>query len=318
MTNKPKPTTFDNVFRTIAQKMPRMMVALINEVFGEHYPGDVKISQLRNEFMTEGGKIITDSLYLIDKKYYHIECQSNPDSTMEIRMIEYDFMIAHEHAEKKNGQYRIRFPESAVLYLRHNNKTPDKLKVFVTMPGGESVEYYTKVIKAQNYTKDEIFRKKLLILVPFYLMRYESQFDKMDTSEKSRNDFLRECEDLRSRIEKETGDKETLYTDLINLVLKVSDHILKEHKKTKKGVKDIMGGRVLELESERLLKKGRTEGLAKGLAKGLAEGRTDGGNRKLYELVSENLLPLDVAAKNAGMTEEVFKNNMITCGFNLP
>lgn len=261
MVNKnPKPTTFDNVFRTMAQKMPWMMVALINEVFGETYPGDIKITRLRNEFMTEGGKIITDSIYLIGEKYYHIECQSTPDKMMEIRMIEYDFMIAHEHAEKKNGQYMIRFPESAVLYLRHNSKTPDRLKVTVEMPGGKSAEYYAKVIKAQDYTKDEIFRKKLLILVPFYLMRYENQFDEMDVSEELRNDFLKECGELRLRIEKETGDKETLYADLMGLILKVSDHILKKHGKTKKGVKDIMGGRVLELESERLLKKGRIEG----------------------------------------------------------
>ena len=101
MNNNPKPTTFDNVFRTIAQKMPFMMVALINEVFDEHYPDNVKLTQLRNEFLTENGIIITDSIFLIKDRYYHIECQSNPDNTMEIRMIEYDFMIAHEHAKKK-------------------------------------------------------------------------------------------------------------------------------------------------------------------------------------------------------------------------
>ena len=54
---------------------------------------------------------------MIKNKYYHIECQSNPDSTMEVRMIEYDFMIAHEHARKEKGTYVINFPESAVLFL---------------------------------------------------------------------------------------------------------------------------------------------------------------------------------------------------------
>ena len=124
----------------IAQKMPGMMVSLINEVFGEHYPENVKITQLRNEFITENGKIITDSIFFINGKYYHIECQSNPDNTMEVRMIEYDFMMAHEHVEKKKGSYVLRFPESAVLYLRHNKNTPDKLKVIVEMPNGKSID----------------------------------------------------------------------------------------------------------------------------------------------------------------------------------
>ncbi|MCR5420197.1 MAG: hypothetical protein K6E98_04245 [Lachnospiraceae bacterium] len=256
---KPKPSTFDNVFRTIAQKMPFMMVALINEVFDKNYPDNVKYTQLRNEFLTEEGKIITDSIFMIKNKYYHIECQSNPDSTMEVRMIEYDFMIAHEHARKEKGTYVINFPESAVLYLRHKKNTPDNLKVIVNMPNGESFDYNTKVIKAQNYTKDEIFQKKLLILVPFYLMRYESMFSRIDTDSKKRVSFLKECEDLRIRLEKEVGKKEALYADLISMIIKVSDHLLEEHKAVKKGVKDIMGGKVLELSSEKLIKKGRAE-----------------------------------------------------------
>lgn len=262
MNKNPKPTTFDSVFRTIAQKMPGMMVSLINEVFGEHYPENVKITQLRNEFITENGKIITDSIFFINGKYYHIECQSNPDNTMEVRMIEYDFMMAHEHVEKKKGSYVLRFPESAVLYLRHNKNTPDKLKVIVEMPNGKSIDYNTRVIKAQNYTKDEIFKKKLLVLVPFYLMRYEDELSAMDKDADKKKKFYEECMDLRVRLEKEIGNKEVLYTDLINLILRVSDHILEDHKQMKKGVKDIMGGKVLELSSEKLIKKGRKEGRA--------------------------------------------------------
>ena len=259
---KTKSTTFDDVFRTIAQKMPFMMVALINEAFGESYPDNVKIQQLRNEFITKDKKIITDSLFLIKDKYYHIECQSNPDSTMEIRMIEYDFMIAHEHAEKKEGRYEINFPESAVLYLRHNKSTPDKLKVVVNMPDGRSFDYETKIIKAKDYTQEEIFRKKLLVLVPFYLMRYEDQFSEMEQNEKEKLAFFESCEKLRKQLENEVGNRDIQYADMIDLITKVSDHILEDHKKIRKGVKDIMGGKILELRSEKLLKKGRTEGRA--------------------------------------------------------
>jgi hypothetical protein len=294
MNKNPKPTTFDSVFRTIAQKMPEMMVALINEAFGEHYSDNVKITQLRNEFITENGKIITDSIFFINGKYYHIECQSNPDNTMEVRMIEYDFMIAHEHVEKKDGRYVLRFPESAVLYLRHNKNTPDKFKVIVEMPNGQSIDYDTRVIKAQNYTADEIFKKKLLVLVPFYLMRYEDELSIMDRDEGRKNKFYEECMDLRVRLEKEIGDKEVIYTDLINLILRVADHILDEHKKMKKGVKDIMGGKVLELTSEKLIKKGIREGREEGLREGRREGREEE-HKANVEKLAQSYLDANVA-----------------------
>lgn len=296
-----KGTTFDDVFRTIVLKMPYLVIALINEVFGETYSEDAEIVQHRNEFVSDSGKIITDSIFSIGGKYYHIECQSNPDSTMEIRMIEYDFAIAHEHAEKNEQGYVIKFPESAVLYLRHNSNTPDILNVSVEMPGGQTVHYSTKVVKVQNYTKDEIFQKHLLIFVPYYLMRYEDMFDEIDNDKDKRNEFLAECEDLRNRIKNETEGNDVLYADLINLIIKVSNHMLVEHSKTKKGVKNIMGGKILELSSEKLIKKGRAEG----------------GNIMLYSLVADGELSIAKAAKKAGVSEEQFCDNMIACGYNV-
>ena len=76
----------------------------------------MKITQLRNEHQQEDGEIITDSCLLIGKKMYHIECQSTDDVTMAIRMIEYDFAIGIEHAEKQGRGYRIEFPKSCVLF----------------------------------------------------------------------------------------------------------------------------------------------------------------------------------------------------------
>ena len=115
-------TIFDDVFWTMLEKMPQLAVPLINEVFGTSYPEDVKIIQKRNEHQTQNGRIITDSHLLIANRIYHIECQSTDDSTMVIRMIEYDFAISLEHVQKENGRYRMYFPQSCVLYLRGTKK----------------------------------------------------------------------------------------------------------------------------------------------------------------------------------------------------
>ena len=69
-------TVFDDVFRTIAQKMPFLLIPLINEVFGTAYAEDQKFLQLRNEHYEKFGKIVTDSIIQIEGHLYHIECQS--------------------------------------------------------------------------------------------------------------------------------------------------------------------------------------------------------------------------------------------------
>lgn len=64
-------TIFDDVFRTMLEKMPQLAIPLINEVFGTSYPEDVKIIQKRNEHQTQNGRIITDSHLLIANRIYH-------------------------------------------------------------------------------------------------------------------------------------------------------------------------------------------------------------------------------------------------------
>ena len=67
----------------------------------------------------------------------------------------------------------------------------------------------------------------------------------------------------------ETGKSE-LYTDLTKLIIKIADYIFRKEEDIRKGIGDIMGGKVLELESERLKAEGRTEGEAIGQVQGEA------------------------------------------------
>lgn len=61
-------TIFDDVFRTMVEKMTYLLVPLINEVFHTSYPEDVKIVHLRNEHQLEDGELITDARLLIGDK----------------------------------------------------------------------------------------------------------------------------------------------------------------------------------------------------------------------------------------------------------
>lgn len=254
-------TIFDDVFRTMVQKMPMLLIPLINEAFHTDYSEDEAFKQLRNEHTEAFGKVITDSIIYIRGRTYHIECQSNDDATMAIRMIEYDFAIAIEQAVKNGRTYEVDFPDSCVLYLRDNITTPDVLNVRVNFPNGQYCNYEAKVIKLQNYSKDEILRKKLLFLLPFYIIRYEKQRKEIARDLSKLNDLLSEYEDIRLHLEKELYEKgkSVLYTDLIKLIIKISDFIMQSEINIKEGVSNIVGGNILELESERLARRAKIE-----------------------------------------------------------
>ena len=251
-------TIFDDVFCTMIEKMPYLAVPLINEVFHTSYPQDVPIIQLHNEHRQENGEIITDSCLKIGDKLYHIECQSTDDTTMAIRMIEYDFSIAVENAHKQGRRYRMDFPRSCVLYLRSGNNTPDFLGVEMALADGNIVLYQISTIKLETYTKDSIFEKNLLMLLPFYIMRYEKNIH----------------EEIRTNLVKELSgaDKAALYMDLNKLIIKIADYICQSEEVVRKGIGDVMGGKVLELESERLRAEGEKIGEIKGEIRGEAKG----------------------------------------------
>ena len=258
-------TIFDDVFRTMLEEMPELIIPVINEIFGTEYPLDIPLEQMRNEHQTKNGERITDSYFTIRRRKYHIECQSTDDSEMVIRMVEYDFAISLDDVNKEDGIYRMRFPNSAVIYLRGTEKT--SLCMEMVMPDGNTVRYQIPVLCIQKYTKDEIFQKKLLFLLPFYIMRYEKNKKRISEDRAELKKLLEEYMSIERYLEQELLDRgrEKAYRDLIELIERIAEYIFAEEDSVKEGIGDIMGGRVLELQSDKLIKKGREEAREEGI-----------------------------------------------------
>ena len=103
--------------------------------------------------------------------------------------------------------------------------------------------------------------------------------------------FLNEYEEIRVNLEEELTEtgKSELYTDLTKLIIKIADYIFREDDNVRKGIGDIMGGKVLELESERLKAEGKAIGRAEGEAIGQARGEAIGqiqGEARLGSLIT--------------------------------
>ena len=141
-------------------------------------------------------------------------------------------------------------------------------------PDGQVCVYRVPTVKMELYTKDSIFEKNLLMLLPFYVMRYENVADIFAKDSEKLQGLLMEYEDIRIKLEREfsiTG-RAGMYTDLNKLIIRISDYIFRKEEKVRKGVGEVMGGKVLQLESERL----REEGMAIGEVRGKAEGIVQG------------------------------------------
>lgn len=293
-------TIFDDVFRTMLEKMPEFVIPLINEVFRTDYPADIPIKQMRNEHHTKSGEIITDSHLLIADKIYHIECQSTGDSEMVVRMIEYDFAISLENVKKENGRYRIYFPHSCVLYLRGNKKN-NVLGLEIVMPDGRILEYNVPTLYVEQYTKDIIFQKKLLFLLPYYVIRYEKNKKTLKDDAKLQ-EMLEEYREIEKYLEKELLDegKEVEYRYFIELISQIADYIFTDVENVKKGIGKIMGGKVLELETDRIIKESLEKGMQQGMQQGIREVRIkivtkmlEAQKYTLEEISSNTELPLN-------------------------
>ena len=106
-----------------------------------------------------------------------------------------------------------------------------------------------------------------------------------------------------------------LYTDLTKLIVKISDYIFREEDEIRKGLGDIMGGKVLELESERLKAEGQAIGRAEGQAIGRAEGQLIGqtqGEARLGSLINrliqeQRIDEIQIVSTDSERREQLYK-----------
>lgn len=267
-------TPYDDVFRTMVTDCPFLLIPLINEVFGEHYTGHEKITLLQNEHfikLTDGKikKKVTDSSISLPEdngRIYHFECQSTPDGEIIIRIFEYATQMALEGAYASSNKLVLEYPNSAILYLRYNSNTPDNMEITIKTPGGK-VSYKVPVIKME-YGIDEIFGKKLLFLIPFYIFSYEKEFHEMENSsinlKKAEEEFITITRtlDYMSLNGQITEYTKCMLSDMTKIVI---ENIAAKYKKIKEGLGGIMGGKVLEYEAKTILRTGIEQGMEKAL-----------------------------------------------------
>ena len=212
--NKNTPTPYDDAFRTMMNDCVKLLIPVINEVFGKNYSGNETIVFRPNEhFINQQDgkeqKRITDSSFSIisdnSEDKFILECQSTDDDTLLIRIFEYITQEALDSGTITKYQLTVTIPHAAVLFLRSKKSTPNSMNIVINTPGG-SVSFDVPVIKVQSYSLQQIFDKNLLFLLPFYIFNLEKNFPQYEASEEALENLKKVYIDFMNRLEKEVTE----------------------------------------------------------------------------------------------------------------
>lgn len=276
-----KTPDYDNVFKTMKMKHKRLFISVINDVFKKNYPTDMNVEILPSEgYLTEnetpdGSKEveeqISDFLIRIGSDVYLLECQSYDDGSMAIRIAEYAFIVARQFATWDIGHATIPMPRFSVIYVRRTDRTPKTTTITFVFPDGQIVDYRSDNVILEELTKEYIVERRLFPYIPFYIARYEEAIASEGVIDQAVDDLIYFRDELiRLHQENELSDGEAI--DLMALVNTIVTHITNGNENEGRLV-NIMGGTVLELESERLIKCGKAQMI---IELGQEEGVEDG------------------------------------------
>ena len=160
-------------------------------------------------------------------------------------------------------------PRFSVIYIKRTEKTPKTTVITFTFPDGQEVDYESPNVILEEFTKEDIVEKRLFPYIPFYIARYEKDI----TSENSIENAVKDLEYFRNemvRLHKKEELSDDEIVDLMGFVNTIITHITNGNENEERLV-NIMGGTVIETESEKLIRKGRAEGKAEGKAEEIIE-----------------------------------------------
>ena len=280
-------TPYDDVFRTLQNDLRSMILPLLNEAFGEHYTGEEEIIFSSETHMVNkpgGGneRRTVDAGFIVKGdsiKHYHLESQSTADTSLLLRIFEYDTQIALDQTGRiKDHTLKVSLPRTAVIFLRSNKDTPDAMKIEIETPGG-TVVYKIPVIRLISFTLDDLFRKDLLILLPFYIFNFEKEFGKMEISKSYRVTLTEIFCHIREKLQKLSENNQISEYEkrtIIEMTQKVIYNLTQKYQRVREELCEIMGGQILDYEAKDILRAGERRGEKRGEKRGRIIGEKAG------------------------------------------
>lgn len=275
---------FDTTFKTMVENNYDLLLHFLNEMFRTNYKGNEKIIPLANEhIISEMAKtldktpafkrreassiLLTDSYFEVldnngEKRYYHIECQSNPDSAMTVRMFQYSSLIASAGSEVKDGIRHFYFPNSGILYLRDGDSNKEITSFAIHNSDGDVLYQKIHNVHVKNYSRNDIIDKKLLFVAPYYLMRYEKEISSPSCKKEEKEKYVYELQSLCREVAEQANSSDIsdkTKFDLYQYIGSVAQYIARKNSDVFVKVGNIMNDIILESPSDRFIRETRLE-----------------------------------------------------------
>ena len=130
---------------------------------------------------------------------------------------------------------------------------------YVIVTSGGTVLYDIPIMKVQKYSLDDIFEKRLLMLIPFYIFSHEKSFPEYNSNKQKLEELKTEYQVILERLDEleQQGvigafDKRTI----IDLSGDVINEIAQKYENVQKGVGGMMRGALLETSARTILNQG--------------------------------------------------------------
>lgn len=172
---------YDKMFKKVITLSPRAVVNLINGLFGTAYPPDSTLTYNWTEFEDDKlKKVLADTIITVNNQVsYHIEAQMSEDGTIVFRMFEYGYRHADlNRVGISEEEYRLNFPEPKIIYLYSGRSVPKEYKLWLDFGTQGSFLYRVPVVKLTDLSAEELNQKKLIVLLPFLLLKVRDAMKK--------------------------------------------------------------------------------------------------------------------------------------------
>ena len=173
---------FDSTFKKILTLSSKAVVNMINGLFHTTYdPNTAEVFYHWTESVKDDGTLSTtlaDTILVINNSdAYHMEAQMTKDESIIFRVFSYGAGYADKTKkilQDEDGQniYQICFPNPCIIYLSNvSESVPDTYSLSVDLGLDAPILYRVPVVKLMNCSTEDINNRKMVILVPFFLLK---------------------------------------------------------------------------------------------------------------------------------------------------
>lgn len=175
-------TIYDRACKRCLSLSKRSTILLINGLYDKNYPLDSQVDYHWTEHHDENlRRTLADTIITINHTdSYHIEIQMYPDEEIVMRVFEYSY---HHAADNRNGQDILIFPSPKILYLYDDGDAPEYHELTIQFGEQGTFLYRIPTFKYLNMSLEELNQRKLIVLIPFQLLRLRRAIEKERTPE---------------------------------------------------------------------------------------------------------------------------------------